>query len=257
MSTAPDPTAPRADCLADSAGGVTFDIADPGTPRATLVLRQDRGDEEVRLPLAPAGGVLRAVLPGTVDLAEGFWGVYVDDVPVRPGVRDLRALVDRVPGGGHVSVRIPYPTPEGALGIRSWVREPHAEAGDLALGPGTVTVEGRLYGAVAGPDAVALARLGEEVREVPLTAEGPRFRFTVDHRELAAAGGEGTRLWGLWVRPSADAAPVRVARLLDDLWNRRDVYVYPEHTGDGWRAGPLYSTYNELYVTVTGTVAGS
>ncbi|NDZ84894.1 hypothetical protein G3I23_04795, partial [Streptomyces sp. SID10115] len=66
--------APRADCIADSAGGLTFDVTDtaePGTEAvAHLVLRlrdADSGEDTestVRLPLTPSGdGRLRAALP--------------------------------------------------------------------------------------------------------------------------------------------------------------------------------------------------
>ncbi|HCA86638.1 MAG TPA: hypothetical protein DEQ61_14805, partial [Streptomyces sp.] len=56
---------PRADCIADSAGGLSFDIADAGRPGAVgswdaaLLLRLRGGqdgaaDDELRLPLVPA-----------------------------------------------------------------------------------------------------------------------------------------------------------------------------------------------------------
>ncbi|MDX6362250.1 MAG: hypothetical protein QOC85_1253, partial [Streptomyces sp.] len=64
---------PRADCIADSAGGLTFDITETGEPGdALLVLRRREGHEEVSLPLTPAAdGRLRAALPSSVALPEG------------------------------------------------------------------------------------------------------------------------------------------------------------------------------------------
>lgn len=96
----------RADCVADSAGGLTFDVTAGGASgTAHLVLRRREGQEEVGLPLAPAGdGRLRAALPSTVALPEGRWDAYArvsDDEPLRlaPGATDLRALTARTPSG--------------------------------------------------------------------------------------------------------------------------------------------------------------
>ncbi|MFE7666549.1 hypothetical protein ACFU7U_37610, partial [Streptomyces celluloflavus] len=148
----------RADCIADSAGGLTFDLTAPQdadtTWSAALVLRL-RGDEgaadEVRLPLGPNGsGRLRAVLPSTVALAEGRWHAYADLGDGREprrllqGVNDLRSLVGRRPlaGIGRLGVRIPYATRFGNLALRSWLRGPHAEAGDILVAPEGLTVSG-------------------------------------------------------------------------------------------------------------------
>ncbi|MFJ6995507.1 hypothetical protein [Streptomyces sp. NPDC003090] len=249
---------PHADCVADAAGGLTFDIGghDPGrTPEPALVLRRRGADpaEEVRLPLTPAAeGRLRAVLPSTVELAEGHWDVSLGDRPVEPGVRDLRALVDRAPErSGPVCARVPYPTPEGRLAVRSWLRPRHAEAGDLAFGGGGCTVEGRLYGAELGAGAVAEARWGSLVREAPVDGgEDGAFAFTLPYGPLAEPAPDKQRMWHLWLRPFAGAEPVRIARVLDDVWDRRGVFVYPEAEGAGFRAAPCYSADNELCVRV-------
>lgn len=258
---------PRADCVADSAGGITFDIAGHDVRGAhpsergggaggepVLVLRRRGADpvEETRLPLTPAGGDRsRAVLPSTVELAEGHWDVSVGGRPVEPGVRDVRALVDRVPEpSGPVAARVPYPTADGRLAVRSWLRARHAEAGDLTFGEDCCTVEGRLYGAVLEAGAVAEARWGGEVREVPVDGEAGAFAFTVPYGPLAQPRPDRPRTWQLWLRPSAGAGPVRVARVLDDVWDRRDVFVYPGYEGDGFRATPCYGADNELCVRV-------
>lgn len=128
---APQSTPPRADCIADSAGGLTFDVTAGGEAgSAHLVLRRREGREEVCLPLAPAAdGRLRAALPSIVALPEGRWDAYarVDAGEPRrlvPGVTDLRSLAARIPSGsrGHVAVRIPYATRQGNLTVRSWLR---------------------------------------------------------------------------------------------------------------------------------------
>jgi hypothetical protein len=194
------------------------------------------------------------VLPSTVELAEGHWDAYTDDgTAVEPGIRDLRALVGRVPEAGRIAVRVPYPTADGRLAVRCWVREPHAEAGDIAVSQGSCTVEGVLYGAALGAGAVAEARLGGTVHRVPLTPgpAGERFALTLDYATLAGPAADGERLWTLWLRPSADAEPVRISRILDDVWNRRNVFVYAAHEGEGYRAAPCYTGDNDLCVRLS------
>lgn len=248
---------PRADCLADSAGGITFDLAVVDTAEPVLVLRRRGGSggpsDETRLPLTPASeGHVRAALPSTMELPEGRWDVYLDERAVEPGIRDLRALVDRVPDEeGGVAVRVPYPTADGRLAVRSWVRRPHAEAGDLLFGEGVCTVEGTLYGAGAGAGAVAEARLGGTVHRMPAQCEKGAFSFTVAYDALAEPPVGAEQLWELWLRPDADAEPVRVSRVLDDVWDRKNVFVYPAHQGDGYKAAPCYTTDNDLCVRIT------
>ncbi|MFE0192278.1 hypothetical protein [Streptomyces sp. NPDC058989] len=271
----------RADCIADSAGGLTFDLTAPeGTAAAwsaALVLRLrggDGADDEVRLPLGPNGaGRLRAVLPSTVALAEGRWNAYADlgdgQDPRRllPGVNDLRSLVDRRPlaGIGRLGVRIPYATKFGNLALRSWLRGPHAEAGDILVGPDGMTVSGRLYGAVpaAGAHAEARARRipgrpGDvpAAVTVPLTVDGPEFAFTLPYEELAAHWAQGTEPWDLWLRPADGARPVRIARLLDDVADKKQVFSYPalpvRCAAGQVRIGPYYTLDNDLAVRVAG-----
>lgn len=120
----------RADCIADSAGGLTFDVTAVGPAmEARLVLRHREGDEEVTLPLTPATtGRLRAALPSSVPLPEGHWDAYAsvrDEHPDRlvPGAMDVHPSAARVPyetRGGNLSVECRYertpfrPTPLGA-----------------------------------------------------------------------------------------------------------------------------------------------
>lgn len=107
-------TAVRADCAADRAGTLTFDLAPPAAPGpgAVLLLRRrgpagSRPGGTVRLPLSRSvPGRLRAVLPSSTVLPEGRWDAYVEEpgsartLTVEPGLRDLRALVDRTPDTG-------------------------------------------------------------------------------------------------------------------------------------------------------------
>ena len=117
----------RADCIADSAGGLTFDVSATGaTEAAHLVLRHREGHEEVSLPLTPATtGRLRAALPSSVLLPEGHWDAYArvtEGEPHRlvPGAMKVHSLASRVPyetrqGNLSVECRVPA-TPLGARG---------------------------------------------------------------------------------------------------------------------------------------------
>ncbi|NGO12454.1 hypothetical protein G5C60_33815 [Streptomyces sp. HC44] len=253
---------PRADCIADSAGGLTFDLTETAEAGAAyLVLRRRGSDEEISLPLTPAAdGRLRAALPSSVELPEGRWDAYVqvaDGEPRRvvPGVNDLRSLVDRVPSGagGHVAVRIPYATKHGNLTVRSWLRAPHAEAGELHIKEGELSVRGRMYGGTLTPDAYAELRARHEPAtavRADVTADQAEFHFTVDYGALT----EG--VWDLWLRPAGETGPrVRIARLFDDIADKKLIFTYPKVTLETEHgpvlAGPYYTADNDLSVTVS------
>ncbi len=256
------PMPPRADCIADSAGGLTFDMTGPGGPGDThLLLRHRDGHQEVRLPLAPAAdGRLRAALPSGVELSEGRWDAYAQTAegePQRltPGLNDLRSLVDRVPSGAHgqVAVRIPYATKHGNLSVRSWLRAPHAEAGELHIGEDELGVRGQVYGVALTPDAYVELTGRKEAGSLPRTEvhrDEAGFRFTVGYARLP----EG--VWDLWLRPAGESGPrVRIARLLDDIVDKKPIFTYPKvtlETQDGTvEAGPYYTSDNDLAVAVT------
>lgn len=259
-------TAPHADCIADSAGGLTFDVTDHGGPDpAHLVLTDRDSGEDVRLPLTPAGdGSLRAALPSSVRLPEGRWDVFAQvagEEPRRlaPGLNDLRSLVDRVPSGsrGFVAVRIPYATKHGNLSVRSWLRAPHAEAGELLVADGEMRVSGRIYGTAITPKAYAEIRSrtdGGPTLRSELTPCGDEFTFRVAYEELEAGR------WDLWVRPEGeDGLAVRVARLLDDAADKKPIFTYPTarlDTGHGRIAvEPYYTRDNDLAILVTAAAA--
>ncbi|HET6856590.1 MAG TPA: transferase, partial [Streptomyces sp.] len=223
---------------------------------------------EMRLPLTPSGeGRLRAVLPSTVELAEGRWDAFTtlgdggDEQRVVPGIRDLRSLVDRAPETDRVqvAVRIPYPTADGSLAVRCWLRSPHAESGALTVGQGAMTVEGRLYGAALAAGAVVEARLRgkDRVHRVPAAgAGGGAFTFTLPYGPLAEGRGDEQRLWDLWLRPTGPdgAAGVRIGRILDDVWEKKGVFRYPALSVEGagvsrpTTAYPYFTVDNDLSV---------
>ncbi|AQS70349.1 hypothetical protein [Streptomyces pactum] len=268
MTPPAPPAAPlRADCIGDSAGGLTFDVAAHEDTRAALLILRRRDAEAagdtVSLPLAPASaGRLRAALPSSVALPEGRWDAYArlsDGEPRRlvPGVTDLRSLADRTPGGllGHVAVRIPYATRQGNLTVRSWLRAPHAETGELGLADGGLTVRGRVYGTQLTPGAHVELRAGSgapegDVRRLEVATDRAEFGFTVPYDTLAP--GE----WDLWLRPAGEPGPVvRLARLLDDVADKHPLFIYPRarvRTPYGpVEAGPYYTRDNDLSLSVT------
>ncbi|MGK7234073.1 hypothetical protein [Streptomyces hygroscopicus] len=283
MTEATEAAPARADCVADSAGGLTFHIAGwtrpaPGSYddwRGALVLVRrgaaDSPDGEVRLPLGPtADGRLQAALPSTVALPEGRWDIHVaygEEEPQRlaPGLNDLRSLVDRRPGPSTspLSVRIPYATKHGNLSLRSWRRAPHAEAGEIRLEDDTMAVRGRLYRVEYPADWLAGAvvearcrRRAVPVRTAPLEADGPDFSFTLSYSELARSwDGDRADVWDLWLRPADEAmTPARLARILDDVADKKEIFTYPPRTVAGphgeVQAQPYYTRGNDLAVRI-------
>ncbi|MFD7003967.1 hypothetical protein ACFWA5_49040 [Streptomyces mirabilis] len=257
-----DAVPPCADCIADSAGGLTFDVTETGEPGAALlVLRRRDSHEEVSLPLTPTGdGRLRAALPSGVALPEGRWDAYAqvaggEPRRLTPGVNDLRSLVARVPSGslGHVAVRIPYATRHGNLSVRSWLRAPHAEAVELYRGERGLGVRGRVYGIPLAPDAYAEVchrdAAGPPIR-AEVAVEQAEFGFTVAYGALRPG------VWDLWLRPAGEDGPrVRIARLLDAIADKSPFLIHPRvpvKTLHGpVEAGPSYTRDNDLSVTVT------
>ncbi|WP_460105180.1 transferase [Streptomyces sp. YKOK-J1] len=262
----------RVNCVVDAEGRMTLELPTAAAalrPHLLLRLRPKKGDPvTVRriVPLEAAGnGPARAVLEPLPALEEGRWDAFLLDGPddtapvrLRPGLRDLRALVD-----GHlrdrpspVAVRIPYVTKEGYLAVRAWLRTAHAEAGRIDVGDRSTTVTARLHGATFEDGAVVrlLSRgsdaPGHEVRPV---TDGDRrgFRFTLDHEALAAATTAEGGIWDVFVHPAEDAAPVRVARLLDDVADRKASFVHPGARAAGAVLRPYYTLDNDLSVRVS------
>jgi hypothetical protein len=177
---------------------------------------------------------------------------------LRPGLRDLRALVDghRRDRRSPLAVRIPYVTKDGYLAVRAWLRSGHAEVDGIDVTHRSMTVGARLHGASLGEGAVLHLRLrgadGTVITLEPQAGKDSRsFSFTVDYPELAAATGAPSGVWEVFVQPAAGAPPIRVARLLDDLAERKEVFVYPRTTVGDAVVHPCYTVHNDLSVEVT------
>ncbi|MER5216529.1 hypothetical protein ABT063_39845 [Streptomyces sp. NPDC002838] len=265
-------TQPRVGCAVDADGRITFDL--PTRPderheeqQLLLRLRPKKGQPEKDLhvlDLEPAAdGRLYAVLGPHTVLAEGRWDVYrIQDAGsgrqrLRPGLRDLRVLVD-----GHLrdwqsplAVRIPYVTKDGYLAVRAWLRTAHAEVGRIDVTKKSTTVRARLHGTSLQAGAVTHLRLrggNGDMRTLEPQAgdDGRSLSFTVDHEELAAGTGAGSGAWDVFVRPAAKAPLIRVARLLDDVADRKEVFVYPAVTVGGAVLRSYYTVDNDFSMEV-------
>ncbi len=120
----------------------------------------------------------------------------------------------------------------------------------MSFAPGACRVTGTLYGARLEAGAAAEARHGGRSHRLPVDGEGGVFAFTVPYAPLAEGARRQPAAVAAVAAPAEDADAVRVARILDDVWDRRNVFVYPEYRGDGYRAAPCYSADNDLCVRV-------
>ncbi|MCL8014216.1 transferase [Streptomyces sp. AS02] len=268
----------RADCTIDADGRIAFTFRSPAAalgsrpPQLLLRLRPKKGQPEKVLHVldldALDDGRLCAVLEPKPALAEGRWDVYLLAEPgaarqrVRPGLRDLRVLV-----GGQardwpspVAVRVPYTTKDGYLAVRAWLRTAHAEVEGIEVTDRTMTVRARLHGTTLADGAAVRLRLrggnGVVRTLVPRAAsDGRAFSFTVDYGELAVGQGKGSGVWDLSVqsRPDAAVSPVRLGRLLDDVADRKEIFVWPAAEVGAVVVRPYYTVDNDLSVEVTAT----
>jgi hypothetical protein len=252
-------TTPRVDCAIDPEGRITFALPAAHGHGLLLRLRPKKGQPEETLHvlgLDPVGdGRTEAVLSADPVLPEGRWDVYLLDgserTRLRPGPRDLRALVDgqlrerREP----LAVRVPYVTKDGYLAVRTWLRPAHAEADRVDVTGGTLRIAARLHGASLRDGAEVLLRLRRAegaVRTIqPLVGEDSRsFSFTVEDDTL------DTGIWDIFVRPSPGTPLIRLARLLDDVADRKQVFVYPGVTAGRIVVRPYYTVDNDLSLDV-------
>ncbi|MDG4863885.1 hypothetical protein P8605_37660, partial [Streptomyces sp. T-3] len=113
----------------------------------------------------------------------------------------------------------------------------------------------RVHGTRLTAGAYAEARSRKDpglAHRAELTAEGAEFAFTVAYAALAEQGGT----WDLWLRPAGEEGPeVRVARLLDDVVDKKPIFTYPSAFLVGRngpvQAGPYYTMDNNLSVRIT------
>ncbi|MFG3197659.1 transferase [Streptomyces sp. NPDC048208] len=260
----------RVTCVADADGRVTFHLPLPepdGSPHLLLRARPRKGlpdPAERRLPLAAGGdGRVRAVLEPLPPLEEGRWDAFLvreqDAEPeqLASGPLDLRVLVDggRVDRPSPVAARVPYRALDGFLAVRAWLRTAHAETDRIEVGDRATSVTARLHGASFGDGALVRLRgrgsRAERTVRPDTDADGRGFRFTVDHAELTGSDGADVRYWDVDVLPAAGAAAIRVGRVLDDVADRKQSFVYPAANTGGRLVRPYYTVDNDLSFEVT------
>ncbi|WP_228975181.1 glycosyltransferase family 4 protein [Streptomyces sp. DH12] len=243
-ATAPAGFAPVADCVARPDGSLAFTLLSPPAAAARyeglrlVAVLQGRTPAERSWPFAPDGTL---TVPAGEDLAEGVWVCHTEHpqtgtrTPLTARAVDQRGALraaDRLAPGAPVRHLVPYRrAPRHLLELRSWARTAHAEAGDIELTDDHVTVTGRLLGPVdqvAGTPELVLRRYdSHEEFTVPGTwQDGRRFRVTLPWEEPAARRHRDQDTWALWLRYADGEPPVKVARLLDDVVAKADVFTY-------------------------------
>ncbi|MGW1672782.1 glycosyltransferase family 4 protein [Streptomyces sp. NPDC002324] len=268
--SAPTPAA-HARATADGGFVVRLDPAElPAGPLDFVArLRRDPGKRQIGVPVlpvlpsadAPDTAVQAVLRPAEHTLAEGRWDCYVvprgTDKRLRLTARmvEQAALVGRPPRVDRrgVGAWIPYPTADGFLALRTWLRPAHAEIDTVEVGEESVTVAATLYGAA---DQVRVPE-GAEVRIVSRTdpaydfavaarAVGERgVRFTVPYGEIMTRRAVEHDLWDLRVEG------VPVGRIGGDVVERRKTDLAPgrvfEHGERGrTRVRPYFTVNNEL-----------
>jgi glycosyltransferase involved in cell wall biosynthesis len=154
-------------CQVLSGGSLAFEMpADQLPPRGwRLVLkpRNKTGTDVPRLLLEQPGtgsdGRVRAVLDRRHwELSEGDWDVFLGraggngSLPVRAGLVETARLLDPAalrPTDAGGRTWIPYPTEEGGLAVRTWLRPAHAEVSSVEVDDKAIRLTGSLHGRTA------------------------------------------------------------------------------------------------------------
>ncbi|MFI6102922.1 glycosyltransferase [Streptomyces sp. NPDC051310] len=238
-----DAYAPVADCVVEPDGAVTVTLLQPRPGVELACVRTDARTDEHRFPFDASG---RATVPADARFHEGVWECSVRlpgsgrRVRITARSLDQRGAMHagRRDHDGGVRNLVPYPgKPAKHLQLRSWVRPVHAEAGDIEVTAGSITVSGELIGPAAGkadraggPPVLIVRRRGRG--SVDLTYSGTwvgdsGFRFTFPAAAPAARQSAADEWWDLLVRYAPDAEPARLARVLDDVVEKGPVFAYP------------------------------
>ncbi|GAA2477638.1 glycosyltransferase family 4 protein [Streptomyces gobitricini] len=219
-----------ADCSVTEDGTLTVTLLTPREGARLVIEGRDFPVDEHGTATVPAGtpfseGVhpVHAELPGAADA-----------VPLATRAVDQRGAMraaERQRSGEPVRQLVPY-TRNGALHLRSWVRPAHAEAGDVRIRNGTLTLTARLHGAAEpdGEPVLLLRRRGKAPLELafPGTRHGADgFRFTFSCAAPAARQQDPHDVWDLWLRYAPGAGPVRLGRFLDDVVEKGSLFPYP------------------------------
>jgi glycosyltransferase involved in cell wall biosynthesis len=201
------------------------------------------GSKLVRLPLT-GGQPHRATLHWAATFAadaplldEGRWDLFLQNSlgrqhRLRAGRLDIRGLL----GGCAETVpfirNVPYPTADGFLAIAAWQRARHAETDQIWYGSQTVTVTGRLIADTFGDRVpqLRLIRRGDKPGELTIagtSSGGADFSVDVPLHRLAGLRLLHQEKWDAEVSAGDEAGSIPLARLMDDVIERKKTYVYP------------------------------
>ncbi|MEV7191448.1 glycosyltransferase [Streptomyces sp. NPDC093510] len=265
---------PRSTCSVDAAGDLVVRLDPAGLPgtaftlTATLRGSEGGGDHLVEVPLrrpGTEGEPWTAVLERRTHLlAEGRWDFHVvraDDGARRrvaaTAVEQHNLLNPRLSPQAPFGWWIPYTTVKNNLSVRAWYRPAHAEAHTVTTDAVSCTVEGTLYGAEfpqgQRPRLLAVPRHDPSAAfEADVTTSGTdRFLFSLAHSRTLDACVGARETWDLALRLSPGAEPVRVARVIGDVIDRKRTDAYPaaRTPGDGPGAAsvrPYFTVNNNL-----------
>ncbi|BCJ42781.1 glycosyl transferase family 1 [Actinoplanes ianthinogenes] len=255
---------PVASCHLEN-GQVIVTVPGDGLPRhlTHLVCRPRRIEgvrKAVKIPLAGDPAQWSAAFPARSEVfAEGRWDLYLSDrrsrlYRLRAGVLDVRDFI----GGDETAPftrNVPYPTKDKFVAVAAWSRAEHAELGEIRYGLETITVTGRLIAGDFGgttPTLVLTAREREETLTVDGADEGAgHFSFDVPVARLAASRLRRYEDWDAAVSRGPDGTGITIARLMDDVVERKRTYVYPSVRVDDEQPPELFEETPVAEVRIT------
>ncbi|MEJ8640056.1 glycosyltransferase family 4 protein [Streptomyces sp. MS2.AVA.5] len=276
-------TQPTGDCSIDGDGALRVTIRQglPESGNWHLVCRPRKAtDAPVSAQLHPLSTgsapatCQAALMQEELDLPEGRYELFVQDARANDDPHRLRAghlklaglLAQSRPTTAPVRWWIPYTTADGHLSLRTWRREEHAEADQVSLTTTHLILRGTLVNTdwlepYSSAELVLRPRTACGAREVrtPIHCSGDRFEGSVALGEIAGAAQGPHDDWDVWLSPAAGAPRIRVARLYDDIVDRKRVHAYPQQEvirQDGTsHVKPYFTPANELSVSAVTNAA--
>ncbi|WP_160501962.1 glycosyltransferase [Streptomyces sp. BA2] len=258
----------QATCRADSMGNLQI-ILPTGFPDedSWRVVCQPRATDQkiVTLDLSRASreaGPVAVMERSQLDLSEGRWDFFLE----YEGVRQCPLLASRVELAGLllcprpttrlVSWWIPYINAGGQLSLRTWRRNGHAELGDVKLSDTGLTLSISTPTPSDHDELVLVPR--SDSRAVAVRTRLQRTRSgvaaTIPVADIAAAAATSHDDWDVFL-VRAGYPEVRVARLFDDLEQRKRIHTYrsvPVVSARGTTRVRLYFTpANDLSVSAS------
>lgn len=223
---------PVIDCTMREDGTLAFStLGSLDAVGMTLRLRDQQAEHRVPFDVAAQA----ASLESHAAVQEGRWNVFVEEASGRRRARAGR-LDTRVMAGepclatdGPIRMLLPYSTADGYLAVRSWQRAVHAECRRLDLHGDQLRLEIDMYGVEPYALTMVVARRSHPMELVfPVTPsrDSSRGAAEIPLSELARCRLTRHDDWDLWVT-TVDGTKVRVARLLDDVPDRKAVYTQP------------------------------